>query len=236
MILELKNVTKLYSNGRGVEDISFTLTAGEILGLLGPNGSGKTTTMKAIMGLVKPSSGEITICDEDAINDHELAMAHTGALIEAPALYEYLTPEQNLKLAAKFYKEVDDAYIEEVLKMVQMDRYKKDKTSSLSLGMKQRVGIALALISKPKLLILDEPANGLDIDGMQFVRELVKQMAENGTAVMMSSHLAHEIQQTATKVAVIKEGKLLALESMEKIIENHENVEEFFLSVRGLAI
>ena len=230
MVLEVKNLTKLYKNGRGAEDISFALSSGEVLGLLGPNGSGKTTTMKAIAGLVAPNCGSVRICGIDALENHEKAMRYTGCLIEAPSLYDHMSAYQNLKLAARFYKHIDEVRIGEVLKLVEMDRYKKDKVGSFSLGMRQRIGLALALLSRPELLILDEPANGLDIEGMVYVREVVKKAAELGAAVLISSHLAHEIELCATKAAVIYDGKLLCVEGMEAILESSHILEEFFLA------
>jgi ABC-2 type transport system ATP-binding protein len=230
MVLEVQNLTKLYKNGRGAEDISFALSSGEILGLLGPNGSGKTTTMKAIAGLCPLTRGSARICGIDAAESHEKAMRHAGCLIEAPALYDYMTAWQNLKLAARFHKAVDEARIEEALKLVEMDRYKKDKVRSFSFGMRQRVGLALALLSKPELLILDEPANGLDIEGMVYVREVVKKAAGGGAAVLISSHLAHEIELCATKAAVIHSGRLLCVESMDAILSAYSSLEEFFLA------
>jgi len=233
MILELENVTKLYKNGRGVEDISFTLAPGEVLGMLGPNGSGKTTTMKAIMGLLHVTSGNIRVCGVDAIAQHEKAVQNVGCLIESPALYEYTTVERNLQMAARFYNHVDSERVNEVLRMVEMDKFKNDKITSLSLGMRQRVGLAGALLSSPALLILDEPANGLDIEGMIYVRDVVKYAADNGSAVLISSHLANEIQQCATKVAVIYGGKMLDLKSLDDILEDSGTLEEFFLELVG---
>jgi len=230
MVLALDSLTKLYKNGRGAQDISFALERGEVLGLLGPNGSGKTTTMKAITGLVQPTRGNVMIYGIDAAQHHEQAMRHTGCLIEAPALYEHMTAYQNLKLAARFYNTVDNARIEEVLQMMEMDKYKKDKISSFSLGMRQRIGLALALLSNPELLILDEPANGLDIEGMVFVREVVRKAAGNGAAVLISSHLAHEIELCATKAAIIYSGKLLNVESMDVILASHPSLENYFLA------
>ena len=229
MVLELENVTKLYKNGRGVEDISFTLASGEVLGLLGPNGSGKTTTMKAVVGMVRAQSGTIRICGTDALENREEAMSHVGCLIEAPALYDYMTAEQNLELAAKFYKDVDGRRINEVLYMVDMHKYKNDKVRSFSLGMRQRVGFAAALINRPRLLILDEPANALDIEGMMYVRQVIKAASAEGSSVLISSHLANEIQQCATKAAVMHSGRLLGLDSMDAILVSHEGLEGFFL-------
>jgi len=230
MVLELENLTMLYKNGRGAEDISFALAPGEVLGLLGPNGSGKTTTMKAIAGLVRPTRGSVRICGVDVTERHEDAMKHTGCLIEAPALYEHMTAYQNLKLAARFYDTVDDSRIDEVLRLVEMDKYKKDKVSSFSLGMRQRIGLALALLSRPRLLILDEPANGLDIEGMVYVREVVCGAAAQGAAVLISSHLAHEIELCATSAAIIYGGRLLCVERMDVILAASPSLEDFFLA------
>jgi ABC-2 type transport system ATP-binding protein len=230
MVLELEKLTKLYKNGRGAEEISFALARGEVLGLLGPNGSGKTTIMKAIAGLFPPTRGHIRVCGINAAAKHEEAMKHCGCLIEAPALYEHMTAYQNLNMAARFYKHVDDARIHEVLRLVEMDRYTKDKVGTFSLGMRQRTGLALALLSDPTLLILDEPANGLDIEGMVYVRNVVKQAAERGAAVLISSHLAHEIEQCATKAAILYNGKLLCVESMETILLSSPNLEDYFLA------
>jgi len=229
MILEVENLTKLYKNGRGAEDITFALAPGEVLGLLGPNGSGKTTTMKAIVGLVQLTRGSVRICGVDVTTRHEAAMKHTGCLIEAPSLYEHLTAYQNLQLAARFYDGVGSERIEQVLRMVEMDKYKKDKVSSFSLGMRQRAGLALALLSRPELLILDEPANGLDIEGMIYVREVVSNAASGGAAVLISSHLAHEIELCATKAAIIYNGRLLNIESMDRIKAKSQNLENHFL-------
>jgi ABC-2 type transport system ATP-binding protein len=230
MILELDGLTKLYKNGRGAEDISFALAPGEVLGLLGPNGSGKTTAMKVIAGLAPPTRGLVRVCGIDAVARHEQAARHIGCLIEAPALYGHMTARQNLKLAARFYKLADNDRISEVLSLVELDQYAKDKVSSFSLGMRQRLGLALALLSEPELLILDEPANGLDIEGMVYVREVVKNAAARGSAVLISSHLAHEIEQCATKVAVIYGGKLLCVESMDAVLASSPNLEDYFLA------
>ena len=230
MILELENLTKLYKNGRGAEDITFQLAPGEVLGLLGPNGSGKTTTMKAIAGLVQPTRGSVRICGIDGVKRHEDAMKHTGCLIESPALYEHMTAYKNMKLASRFYKDIDDERIYEMLKQVELARYEKDKVASYSLGMRQRLGLALALLSKPELLILDEPANGLDIEGMVQTREVIKSAAEDGAAILVSSHLAHEIELCATKAAIIYDGKLLNVESMGTILSTSPSLEDYFLS------
>ena len=211
--------------------MSFTLAPGEVLGLLGPNGSGKTTTMKAIAGLVRVNHGEILVCGVDAISQHEKAMRHTSCLIEAPALYEHLSALKNLEMAARFYDHVDDNRIADVLNIVEMYLYRHDKVRNLSLGMRQRIGLALALLPQSELLILDEPANGLDIEGMVLVRQVILAAAANGSAVLVSSHLANEIQQCATKVAVIHGGRLLGIQEMSEILQSYASVEDFFIDL-----
>jgi len=231
MILDIRNLTKLYSNGRGVENISFSLAPGEVLGLLGPNGSGKTTTMKAIAGLVRVNNGEVRVCGVDALSNHEKAMLHTSCLIEAPALYEHLSIQKNMQMAARFYPYVNERDIAEVLTSVEMYMYRNDKVRNLSLGMRQRVGLALALLPKSELIILDEPANGLDIEGMMLVRNVIMHAASRGSAVLVSSHLANEVQQCATKVAVIYGGKLRGLHGMDEIMHRYTSVEEYFMDM-----
>lgn len=230
MILQVDKLTKQYKNGRGITDISFDVKKGEVLGLLGPNGSGKTTTMKVICGLVRADSGEVTVCGENALRQHERAMQHIGALIEAPALIDHMSALANLKMAARFHNSVSDARILEVLEQCGMEKYKNEKCGAFSLGMRQRIGLALALLSKPDLLILDEPANGLDIEGMVEIREIVKNIAGEGSAVLISSHLSHEIEQCASKTAVIYDGKMLALEQMSAVLMQYPSLEDYFLS------
>ncbi len=230
MVLEVNKLTKLYKNGRGVRDVSFSLGAGEVLGLLGPNGSGKTTTMKAVAGLVQHSAGTVLVNDVDAFSHHEKAMRQMGSLIEAPALYEHMTAGQNMRLAQRFYPDVDDQRVQEVLALVGLDKYAKDRTATFSLGMRQRLALGLALLSRPTLLVLDEPANGLDIEGMVYVREVVKKVAEEGAAVLISSHLAHEIELCATKVSILYDGLQLGGASMEEVLSVSPSLEDYFLA------
>ena len=229
MILQVENLTKLYKNNRGISDISFSVDRGEVLGMLGPNGSGKTTTMKAICGLVGNHSGNVTVCGENAFLHHERCMRKTGSLIEAPALFDHMSAFKNLKMAARFFEGVDDHRIHEVLELCGMEKFEKEKCGTFSLGMRQRIGLALALLSKPELLILDEPANGLDIEGMVQIREIITQMAQGGCAVLISSHLAHEIEQCATKALIIYDGKMRAYESMDSILTEYPSLEDYFL-------
>lgn len=231
-VLEIKNLKKLYKNGRGVENVSLTVHQGEVVGLLGPNGSGKTTTMRAVTGLSVPDSGSIRVFGTETQEQFETAMQKVGALIEMPALYDTLSAYQNLKMAARFYDNTGDARIEYVLKLVHLDRYAKDKVGRFSLGMKQRLGLALALLSEPELLILDEPANGLDIEGIIQVREIITKLAkERGVTVLVSSHIASELEKVCDKVAVLHEGEMLAFETMEQALKYQPTLEEYFLAL-----
>ena len=230
-VLEVSGLTKLYKNGRGASDISFELERGDVLGILGPNGSGKTTIMKVICGLCHPNSGVVKIFGHSVFDDYEKAMENVGNLIEMPALYEYMTAQENLKQAARLYNNAAQEQIEHILKVVRLDKYKNDRVMRFSLGMKQRLGLALALISEPELVILDEPANGLDIEGMIQVREIVAQMAEKkGTSFLISSHLAGEIEKMCNKVAVMYEGELLSFDTMEQALRLNPTLEDFFLA------
>ena len=244
MVLQTTNLTKLYKNNRGARDVSLTLQPGNILGLLGPNGSGKTTVMKACVGLLRPTGGSVAIeghtiwggsatGDKDgghAGKDFEDALRGVGALIEAPSLFDRLTARQNLQLAAAYYPDVTPERIGEVLQTVEMAPYADEKVGGYSLGMRQRLGLALALVSKPRLLVLDEPANGLDIEGMVAIRDIVKEAAAGGAAVLISSHLAHEIELCATHVGIMYEGAVLNLCPMEDALSSSPSLEEFFLA------
>ncbi|PWM65488.1 MAG: ABC transporter [Eubacteriales Family XIII. Incertae Sedis bacterium] len=230
-ILIVDNLTKLYKNGRGVKNISFEIERGDVVGLLGPNGSGKTTIMKTIMGLCHASSGEVKVFGVNVEEDVEKALAKVGGLIERPALFEYLSARENLKMMARYYDNVDDARIDKIMEIVRIARYQKEKVARFSLGMKQRLGIAMALLSEPELVVLDEPTNGLDIEGTVEIREIIKRYAsEKGTSFLIASHLAPEIEKTCNKVAVIHEGEMLSFETMEEALRLNPSLEDYFLS------
>jgi len=234
MLIQVNGLTKLYKNGRGARDITFDIAPGEVLGLLGPNGSGKTTVMKVCIGLTKPSSGTVHIDGHNVFESPEAALSVVGALIEAPALFERLTARKNLELAAAYYPGLPASRIDEVLELTGILRYQNDRVQSFSLGMRQRTGLALALLSNPKVLILDEPANGMDIEGMVDIREIIKRMADDGAAVMVSSHLAHEIEQCATKVGIMHDGNLLRVAGMDEVFSGNPSLEDYYLAqVKG---
>lgn len=231
-ILEIKGLKKLYKNGRGIENINLIVKEGDVVGLLGPNGSGKTTTMKAICGLISADSGSISIFGHSTENEFEAAMSDVGFLIEDPALCLFATAEQNLKMNAKYYNGIDDERINNVLKLVKLDRYKGDKVSRFSLGMKQRLGLALAMLSNPHFMVLDEPLNGLDIEGIIHIRELISALAERkNTAFLISGHIAGELEKICNRVAILHDGEILAFEDMKKILDFHPSLEDYYLSV-----
>lgn len=238
-ILEVKNLTKLYKNGRGVKDVSFEVEQGDIVGLLGPNGSGKTTIMKVIMGLIHANSGSTLIFGEDIEKDVEKALKDVGGLIERPALFEFMTARENLEMAARLYGgAVTPERIDRVLDIVRMKPFQKEKCGRFSLGMKQRLGLALAILSEPKLVVLDEPTIGLDIEGTVEIREIILAMAkEKGTSFLIASHLAPELEKICNKVAIIHEGSMLSFETLEESLKFNPTLEDYFLAkvkeVRG---
>lgn len=230
-VIEIKNLTKLYKNNRGIKNVSITVEKGDILGLLGPNGSGKTTAMKAILNLIH-SDGEIKVFGMELHEHFEAIMRKTGALIESPAIYKDMTAYQNVKMHAAMYPRIDKERIEHILDVVHLLPYKNDKAGKFSLGMKQRLGLAVAFVSDPELIILDEPVNGLDIEGVVEVREIIKRLnEERGVTFLISSHMASEIEKTCNKVAVMYEGELIARASTEEALRLHPSMEDYFLSV-----
>lgn len=230
-VIKINNLTKLYKNNRGVKNISLTVQQGDILGLLGPNGSGKTTVMKAILNLVH-SEGDIKVFGMDLHDNFEKIMQRTGALIESPAIYKDMTAYQNVKMHASMYPHIDKERIEHILDAVHLLPYKNDKAGRFSLGMKQRLGLAIAFVSDPELIILDEPVNGLDIEGVVEIREIIKRLnEERGVTFLISSHMASEIEKTCNKVAVMYEGELIAKSATEDAMRLHPSMEDYFLSV-----
>lgn len=230
-VLEVKNLAKLYKNGRGVKDISFDVYKGDVFGFLGPNGAGKTTVMKSIMGLNMFESGEVKILGFNIKTQFEKALGKVGAIIETADAYEYMSAYNNLKIASRFYSNIKEYDIDEILEMVELKEFKNEKVSKFSLGMKQRLALASALLSKPELVILDEPTNGLDIEGTVQMRNLIIQLAnEKKITFFISSHLVHEIELMCSKVAIIHKGKLInSGEEINNIKEKYASLEDFYM-------
>lgn len=215
-VLEIKNVSKYYHNNKVIDNISFSVKEGEIYGFLGPNGAGKTTTIKMILGLISIDEGVIEINGYDVTRKFEKAMQYIGGIVENPDMYGYMSAVDNLKLFAKI-RGINKSEVDRVLKLVGLEDAKKQKVSKYSLGMKQRAGLALALLHSPKILILDEPTNGLDPAGIKDLRYILKKLSrENKTAVLVSSHILTEMELMCDKVAVIDKGKIVKIEELNK--------------------
>lgn len=217
-IITTTNLSKFYGNTASVKDLDLTVPTGSIYGFLGPNGAGKSTTMKMLLGLAKPTTGTIKIFNKELTNQSRMnILSNIGSLIESPSYYGHLTGYENLQIIQKL-RNIPEQNIKEALSIVRLSKEKDKKVSHYSLGMKQRLGLAGALISKPKLLILDEPTNGLDPAGIQEIRELICSLpSKYGMTIMISSHLLSEMDQMATYVGIIQKGELLFQDSLEQL-------------------
>lgn len=231
-VIETNHLTKSGTHNDRVKNLHLAVPKGCVYGFLGPNGAGKTTTMKLILGLIRPTSGQIKILGETVTRKNRFSLnLHTGSLIESPALYGHLTGQENMEIIAR-YKKVPPEYILEVLHIVGLYKYKDQKTKQYSFGMKQRLGLAMALLGQPEVLILDEPTNGLDPAGIQEIRELIKQMPEKfHTTVLVSSHLLSEMEQIADVVGIINKGEMIYQGSLSDLEKNGHNLEDIFLTL-----
>lgn len=229
-VLELKNVSKSFGKRKVIDNISLKVNSGEIFGFLGPNGSGKTTTIKMILRLIDSDEGEIKVNGFDNRKQFEQAMECIGAIVENPDMYKYMSGIDNLKLHARI-RNIDEKRINEVLEMVGLKDRAKDKVGKYSLGMKQRLGLALTLLHNPKVLILDEPTNGLDPAGIKQLRDILKKIShEENVAVFVSSHILTEMQQMCDRVAVLDNGKIVKIEQITNSKE--EKIETIELRIK----
>lgn len=230
-VLEVKGLTKLYRNGRGIKDITFDVYRGEVFGFLGPNGAGKTTTMKIITGLCKADKGGVSMFGHDVEKAFEKAMSKVGCVIETVEAYEYLSASRNLEMQARYYEGLGKNRISEVLELVGLEKYKREKVSCFSLGMKQRLGLAAAILSKPELVILDEPANGLDIEGTVDIRNIIKRLAqEEKITFFISSHMIHEMEITCDRIGIIDGGRLIRTGVVKELLSDYNSLEDYFIS------
>ncbi|WP_084224925.1 ABC transporter ATP-binding protein [Paenibacillus pectinilyticus] len=218
IVLSVHNLKKSIKNKEIIKGISFDVYAGEIFGFLGPNGSGKTTTIRMLVDLIRPTEGTIHICGHDVHKEHDEAMSKVGCIVENPELYSYLTGWENLEHFARMLPGVDEKRIQEVVEIVSMDQRIHDKVRTYSLGMRQRLGIAQALLGRPSLLILDEPTNGLDPQGIKEMREFIQRLAAEGLSLFVSSHLLSELQQMCHRVAIISHGKVIQVGAVDELI------------------
>ena len=204
-VLEINHLTKKFGSLTAVNDISFSVEKGNVYGLLGPNGSGKSTTLGVILNILNPTQGTWKWFGEEANSN---SLKRIGAIIESPKFYPYLSAEKNLKIVADI-KEVPYSKIDEKLQLVGLVERKHNKFEQYSLGMKQRLAIAAALLNDPEVLILDEPTNGLDPQGIIQIRELIQKIAQMGTTIILASHLLDEVEKVCSHVVVLKQGKML---------------------------
>ena len=217
-ILKCEKLHKSFRKKEILKDVSLEICSGDILGFIGPNGAGKTTTIKLILGLQKIGSGKVIINGFDIQKNFEKAIAKVGAIIENPDLYMYMSGYDNLKLISNLYPNVDEARINEVIKLVGLENRINDKVSKYSLGMRQRLGVAQAILHKPNLLILDEPTNGLDPEGIKDLRELLVKLAKNeNMGILISSHNLAELESFCNKVSIIKNGVIVETSDLETV-------------------
>ena len=217
-ILTINNLTKKFGYLTAVKDLSFTIQKGNVYGILGPNGSGKSTTLGIVLNVVNKTNGDFHWFDGN-INTHE-ALKKVGAIIERPNFYPYMTAEQNLKLVCKI-KDVSIEKINEKLEVVGLLDRKNSKFRTYSLGMKQRLAIASALLNDPEILILDEPTNGLDPQGIHQIRQIIKDIAANGTTILLASHLLDEVEKVCSHVVVLRKGEKLYSGRVDEMISSH---------------
>src|SRR5437879_4097779 len=217
IVLRTNNLTKQYGKRIAVKNLNLEVRRGEIMGFLGPNGAGKTTTIRMALGLIAPTAGSAEILGQEVATHGSRILPRVGALVETPALYLYMSGRNNLRAVASVLGGVPASRIDAVLDLVGLRARQRDRVRTYSLGMKQRLGVAIALLQDPDLLILDEPANGLDPAGIVEMRDLMHRLSAEGKTVFISSHLLTEVQQICTRVAIINLGKLVTESTVENL-------------------
>lgn len=235
-VLEIKNLCKSYGKRKIINDLNMTVFKGDVYGFLGANGEGKTTTIRMITSLIRSDSGEILINEKSVIKNRDQAIKNIGAMVEAPKFYENLSGYENLKLMAKLIDGTSDKDIYKLLELVGLKDRSKDKFASYSMGMKQRLGIANALLGNPDLIILDEPTNGLDPYGMRDINELIVSLAKTSNKTfIISSHLLHEMEGICNRAGILHDGKLCIEGDVKKLVSenNVSNLEELFFDQVG---
>lgn len=238
-VLRVKDLCKSIKRRKIIYDMNFAVEQGDICGFIGPNGAGKTTIMRLMTGLIKPTSGDIYINNINVLENRKQAMENIGAMVESPIFFPYMTGEKMLlnlaKLNPNMNKKQQKSKVKEVLKIVDLEKRAKDKISTYSLGMKQRLGIAQALLNNPKIVFLDEPANGLDPMGMVELRELILKLnSEKGITFFISSHLLDELQKMCNKLIIIRKGKLVwsgGTTNLLNKVEEKGRLEDVFVSL-----
>jgi ABC-2 type transport system ATP-binding protein len=218
-VLEVRNLSKTFADIHAVKDLNLTIYKGDVYGFIGPNGAGKTTTIRMILDLIHHDSGSVKIFGRDLHSNFRRTIAQVGALVESPAFYPYLTGYKNLSLFGDLSGGVNEARIREVLDLMGLSRRGKHKVKGYSHGMKQRLGIGLALLSKPQLLILDEPTNGLDPQGIREVRNLIRKISqEQEITIFLSSHLLSEMEMVCNRIGIMYRGKLISEGEVDQLL------------------
>lgn len=223
-VISTSHLTKQFKTVTAVDDLNLSVKRGDIFGFLGPNGAGKSTTIRMLLGLVKPTRGRISLFDRKLQGHRQFILGKIGALIEKPSFYNYLSARRNLEIHASLKdSHPDNQDIDRVLDIVGLLRRADDKVKTYSQGMKQRLGIAQALLGSPKLIILDEPTSGLDPKGMKEIRQLIAELSQQGITIFLSSHLLHEVEQVCRQMAIINEGKLLVEGSVVELLKSESD-------------
>jgi ABC-2 type transport system ATP-binding protein len=242
VVLRTKQLTKQYGQRLAVDSLNLEVRRGDILGFLGPNGAGKTTTIRMALGLIAPTSGSVEVLGRDIATHGAEILPRVGALVETPALYLYMSGRDNLRAVGSVLGGVPGARIDAVLELVGLRGRDRDRVKTYSLGMKQRLGVAIALLQDPELLVLDEPANGLDPAGIVEMRDLLRRLASEGKTVFISSHVLTEVQQICTRVAIINLGRLITDSTVDELLRGQgefavgvERAEEALALVRAQA-
>ena len=232
--MQLVNLKKTIGNKPIIKGLDFEIRAGEVFGFLGPNGAGKTTTIRMMVGLIDITEGDVLIEGKSIKTDFKGAIQHVGAIVENPEMYPFLSGWKNLQQYARMVDGVEEERIKEVVSLVGLDKAIHEKAGRYSLGMRQRLGIAQALLHRPSILILDEPTNGLDPSGIREIRKYIRNLAEQeNVAVIVSSHLLTEIELMCDRIGVIKNGELIAIEEV-KAVENEEALKEVYIEVEPM--
>lgn len=228
-IVQIRNLNKRIGNKAIINDISFDIYPGEVFGFLGPNGAGKTTTIRMMVGLISITDGEVLINGLSIKDNFEKAISHVGGIVENPEMYKFLTGYQNLVQYSRMIKGIDKVRIDEVVKLVGLEKRINDKVKTYSLGMRQRLGLAQALLHSPSILILDEPTNGLDPAGIREIRDYLRKLArEEGMAVMVSSHILSEMELMCDRIAIIQNGRIVDVQNVDEFVNEKENVNVVF--------
>lgn len=227
-IIEARSLSKSFKDFQAVQDLSFSVKQGDIYGFLGQNGAGKSTTIRMLLGLIKPSNGSVYIKGQEFTNANKRLLRHIGAIVEKPDMYDYLSGWDNVKIFAKLSKvKVTTERMHEVIELVGLAGRENDKVKAYSQGMKQRLGIALALVHEPDLLILDEPTNGLDPQGIAEVRQLIVTLSkEHGKTILLSSHLLNEVEQMANRMLIINQGRKVVEGEVDDLLNPNDTLIE----------